>query len=171
MSDSILRPARRNDFFCRPPLHVVLIEPEIPPNTGNVARMCYATGSQLHLIEPLGFEITHSRLRRAGLDYWEHIDVHVHSSLDQVIGPIIPRERCFFFSTRASKPFWEMPVQPGDALCFGKESSGLGPEILAKYPDQLYHIPLLPDTVRSLNLSNAVAITLFNSYRCIAQIP
>lgn len=168
MADQIVRPARRDDFFCQPPLRVVLVEPEIPPNTGNVSRMCYATGSALHLIEPLGFEITNSRLRRAGLDYWEHMDVHVHSSLDEVIGPVVPRERCFFLSTRADKPFWEIPIQPGDALIFGKESSGLGPALLEEYQERTFHIPILPETVRSINLSNAVAIALFDAYRRLA---
>ncbi len=170
MTEQVVRPARRDDFFCTPPLHVVLVEPEIPGNTGNVARMCYATGSQLHLVEPLGFEITNSRLRRAGLDYWEHINVRVYPSLEDVIGPVLPLERCFFFSTRATRPCWEIPLQPGDALIFGKESKGLGPERVEQYKNQLYHIPLAPDTVRSINLSNSVAIALFDGYRRIAGI-
>lgn len=165
-----VRPALRDDFFCTPPLHIVLVEPEIPGNTGNVARMCYATGSQLHLVEPLGFEITNSRLRRAGLDYWKDINVQVHPTLDDVIGPVLPPERCFFFSTRATKSFWEIPIQPGDALIFGKESTGLGPERVETYKDQLYHIPLAAGTVRSINLSNSVAIALFDGYRRIAGI-
>ncbi len=166
----VLRPARRDDFFCQPPLHVVLVEPEIPPNTGNVIRMCYATGSVLHLIKPLGFQIDDKRLRRAGLDYWQHVDINVHDSLDEVVGKIIPRERCFFLSTRATKPIWEIPIQPGDALIFGKESTGLGPELIEEHRERLFHIPILPDTVRSINLSNAVAITLFDSYRRLAPV-
>jgi len=169
MSDNIVRPARRDDFFCNPPLHVVLLEPEIPPNTGNVARTCYATGSQLHLIEPLGFSIDDKQLRRAGLDYWREMDVQVHASLDDLIGPVIPPDRCFFFSTRATQPMWDIPIQPGDALIFGKESLGLGPALVEKYRDRLYHIPVLPNTVRSLNLSNSVAIALFDSYQRIAS--
>lgn len=169
-NDKIVRPARRDDFFPDTPLHVILVEPEIPPNTGNVARMCYATGSQLHLIEPLGFEITNSRLRRAGLDYWEHINVQVHKKLEDVVGPIVPLERCHFFSTRATKAFWEIPIQEGDALIFGKESIGLGPERVETYQDNLYHIPLKPGTVRSINLSNSVAIALFDSYRRLSGI-
>jgi tRNA (cytidine/uridine-2'-O-)-methyltransferase len=171
MSDQVVRPARRSDFFSNPPLQIVLVEPEIPPNTGNIARMCYATGSQLHLIEPLGFEIDDRYLRRAGLDYWEHIDVKIHPNIDALIGPIIPRDRCFFFSTRATQPFWDIPIQPGDALFFGKESVGLGPKLLELYRDRLYHIPVLPNTVRSLNISNSAAIAIYDCYRRIASIP
>lgn len=168
--DGIERPAQSADFFCKPPLQVVLVEPEIPPNTGNVSRMCYATGSTLHLVEPLGFDINEKRLRRAGLDYWKKMDVQVHPNIDALIGPIIPLERCFFFSTRATKSFWEAPIQPGDALIFGKESIGLGDELRERYKEQLYNIPIAPDTVRSINLSNAVAIALFDSYRRIAGL-
>jgi len=169
--DAVVRPARRPDFFPDIPLHVVLVEPEIPPNTGNVARMCYATGTKLHLIEPLGFEITEKRLRRAGLDYWKHIDVQVHPDIGGVVGPVVPPERCFFFSTRATRPLWEIPIQPGDALIFGKESTGFDPALRAAHDERLYHIPILPDTVRSINLSNAVAIAIYDCYRRIAQIP
>lgn len=169
--DGIQRPAQTDGFFCDPPLHVVLVEPEIPPNTGNVSRMCYATGSQLHLVEPLGFDISEKRLRRAGLDYWKHMDVQVHPNIDALVGPVFPKERCFFFSTRATKPFWEAPVQPGDALIFGKESLGLGDDLRERYQEHLYHIPIAPDTVRSINLSNAVAIALYDCYRRIAQHP
>jgi tRNA (cytidine/uridine-2'-O-)-methyltransferase len=169
MSDKIVRPAQRDDFFTRPPMHVILVEPEIPPNTGNVSRTCYATGSTLHLIEPLGFEINNARLRRAGLDYWEHADIRVHKSLDDVIGPIVPPEQCFFFTTRATKPIWEAPIKPGSALVFGKESTGLGPVLLEKYKDQLYHLPVVPGTVRSINLSNTVAVALYDCYRQLSN--
>ena len=169
-TSGVLRPARRDDFFCQPALHVVLVEPEIPPNTGNVARMCYATGSHLHLIKPLGFKIDDKHLRRAGLDYWKNVDVTVHESLDDVIGKIVPLDRCFFLSTRATEPFWDIPIQAGDALIFGKESLGLGATLVEKYKERLFHIPILPDTVRSINLSNAVAITLFDSYRRLAPV-
>ena len=168
MSDSVVRPARRDDFYCEPPLHVVLVEPEIPPNTGNVSRMCYATGTKLHLIKPLGFEIDDKRLRRAGLDYWKSMDVQVYDHIDEFIDHVVPVERCFFLSTRAPQPMWDIPVEPGDALIFGKESKGLGPELVERYRDRLFHIPILPDTVRSINLSNAVAITLFDAYRRIS---
>ncbi len=169
--DGIPRPARKTgpSFFCKPPLKVVLVEPEIPPNTGNVARMCYATGTELHLIEPLSFSLDDKKLRRAGLDYWKKMKVQLHKSIDKFLEET-PVERCYFLSTRAERPFWEMPIQPGDAIVFGKESTGLGPELVERFRDRLYHIPILPDTVRSINLSNAVAIVLYDSYRRIAGI-
>lgn len=168
--DQIERPARSKDFFCKPPLHVVLVEPEIPPNTGNVSRMCYATGSILHLIKPLGFDISEKRLRRAGLDYWKKMDVQVHDHITDVVGPIVPVEKCLFFSTRATKPFWDAPIEPGSAIIFGKESKGLGDEIREAYKEHLYHIPIADDTVRSINLSNSVAIALFDSYRRLSGL-
>lgn len=168
--DGVERRAFDPGFFCQPPLQVVLMEPEIPPNTGNVGRQCFSTGSALHLIEPLGFSIDERQVRRAGLDYWKDVDLHVHASFeDMLASKLIDPSRMFFFSTRSDKPYWDIPIQPGDALIFGKESLGLPQSLLDQYPEQIYHIPLLPGSVRSLNLSNAVAIALFDGYRRIAQ--
>ena len=169
--DGIERHAYNDQFFTTPPLQVVLVEPEIPPNTGSIGRVCVATRSTLHLIEPLGFKIDEKSVRRAGLDYWHKVDVHVHKSLDDVIGPIIPPERCFFLSTRAKMPYWDIPFQPGDALILGKESTGLGPELTTKYADQLYNIPLLPGSTRSLNIANAASIVIYDGYRRLAGMP
>lgn len=148
------------------PLHVVLVEPEIPPNTGNVARLCAATTSPLHLVGPLGFRIDEQSVRRAGVDYWHLVDVRRHLDFahfehaHQAAGG----GRLHLFSGLATRSYVDVDFRPGDALVFGKESVGLPDELLAKYPDRVVGIPTM-GMVRSLNLANAVGIALFEALR------
>lgn len=148
------------------PLQVVLVNPEIPPNTGNVARLCAATGSVLHLIEPLGFRITDARLKRAGLDYWDSIDIRLHKSFDEFVESTQP-SRMLLFSTAGRKIYLDAGYQPGDALVFGCETKGLPDALLNRYADSVYGIPIHAEHVRSLNLSSAVAIVVYEALRQI----
>lgn len=148
------------DEFADAPLHVALVEPQIPPNTGNVARLCAATGCQLHLVEPLGFRIDDRELKRAGLDYWQHLDVRIHTSLDAFLTATAPMRR-WYLSTRAQRCYTKARFAPGDILVFGKETSGLPPEILSREPDRALRIPQRPHSVRSLNLSTAAGIVVY----------
>ncbi len=146
-------------------LNVVLVEPEIPQNTGSIGRLCLATGSTLHLVEPLGFEITDSHLRRAGLDYWEHLQVVRHPSLEaflQFMPKDAPRA---FLSKRAGNSVFQHRFQPGSYLIFGKETMGLPDAVLNEYPLDSFRIPMFDARVRSLNLSQAVAITVYEALR------
>jgi tRNA (cytidine/uridine-2'-O-)-methyltransferase len=146
-----------------PPYRVVLVEPEIPQNTGSVSRTCVATGSVLHLVEPLGFRIDEHAVRRAGLDHWPHLRLETHASFGAfraAHGDV----RLHLFSATAKASYLDADLRPGDALVFGKESVGLAPEILAAHPERVWAIPTAPE-VRSLNLSNAVAIVLFEALR------
>jgi tRNA (cytidine/uridine-2'-O-)-methyltransferase len=148
------------------PLHVALVQPEIPPNTGNVARLCAATGCALHLVEPLGFRIDDRELKRAGLDYWHAVVFAVHPSLDaflQATGSL----RRWFFSTSAPRRYAEAQFAFGDVLVFGKETQGLPGDLLARHADRALRIPMLPDAVRSINLSTAVGIA---AYAALASI-
>jgi tRNA (cytidine/uridine-2'-O-)-methyltransferase len=146
--------------------HVVLVEPQIPPNTGNVIRLCANTGVQLHLVQPLGFPIDHAKMRRAGLDYHEFAQVRVHASVAQWRQTEQPDPaRVFAFSTRASRPFTQVAYQAGDWLVFGSETHGLPAALLgALPPDQCLRLPLRPGN-RSMNLSNAVAVAVFEAWR------
>jgi tRNA (cytidine/uridine-2'-O-)-methyltransferase len=146
-----------------PPFKVVLVEPEIPPNTGSVARTCAATCSPLFLIEPLGFQIDDHALRRAGLDYWHLVEVQTFSSFDSFVAAN-PQTRLHLFSTEARRSYLDADLLPGDALVFGKESVGLPRDLLAKYHDRTWAIPT-SGRVRSINLSNAVAIVLYEALR------
>jgi tRNA (cytidine/uridine-2'-O-)-methyltransferase len=146
-----------------PAFRVVLVEPEIPPNTGAIARTCAATGSPLHLIEPLGFRIDDRALKRAGIDYWHLVEVHTHPSLASFV-EAFPAPRMHFMSSEAERSYLDADLQPGDALVFGKESVGLPRELLRAHPDRVWGIPT-SGRVRSLNLSNAVAIVLFDALR------
>jgi tRNA (cytidine/uridine-2'-O-)-methyltransferase len=143
------------------PFHVVLVAPEIPANTGNIARTCAATRTPLHLVDPLGFRLSDRYLRRAGLDYWEHVQLHRYPSWDALV-QAHPEARFWCFSVRGKALYTEVSYQPGDWLVFGSESRGLDPMFLETYPS--VHIPL-SGPVRSLNLSNAVAIALFEALR------
>ena len=147
-------------------LHVVLVHPEIPPNTGNVIRLCANTGAQLHLIEPLGFTLDDTRLRRAGLDYHEWAEVRVHASLEDAVRDV-PADRRFALSTRGARRFYDVKFADGDALIFGSETAGLTAETLESFgPEQVLRLPMRP-TSRSLNLSNAVAVAVFEAWRQI----
>lgn len=144
------------------PFHVVLVEPEIPPNTGAVARTCAATQSPLHLVGPLGFRIDAQAVRRAGLDYWDLVQIHRHESFED-FEKTIPDARIHLFSSGAPRSYLEARFQPGDALVFGRESVGLSRELLLGR-EQVWAIPSL-GAVRSLNLSNAVAVVLYEALR------
>jgi len=143
---------------------IVLFQPEIPPNTGNIIRLCANTGSQLHLIRPLGFELDDKRLRRAGLDYHEFAAVREHDSLTDYLRDAQPN-RLFAFSTKGKRTYSDNHFQANDALLFGPESRGLPQEILGELPEeQILRLPMRPNS-RSLNLSNTVAIALFEAWR------
>jgi tRNA (cytidine/uridine-2'-O-)-methyltransferase len=148
----------------RQPFHIVLVEPEIAPNTGNVARLCAATGSPLHLVEPLGFQINDRTLKRAGVDYWNSVILHRHPNFGH-LAEVLPGARFLLFSARASNPYTSVHFEPGDALVFGSESTGLPPELVSRYPDHLLRIPILNPAVRSLNLATAVGIVLYEAIR------
>ena len=144
--------------------HVVLQEPEIPPNTGNVIRLCANTGAHLHLIHPLGFELDDARLKRAGLDYHEFADIRQHADFGAFLQAVTPR-RIFALSTKGCRVYSDAEFQPGDALVFGPETRGLAPDFLASLPEaRRLFIPMRPGN-RSLNLSNAVAIVLYEAWR------
>ena len=145
-------------------LHVALYQPEIPPNTGNIIRLCANTGAQLHLIHPLGFELEDRRLRRAGLDYHEFARVKEHVDLKAFLEAVGP-ERLFALTTRASHPYHEVAFRDGDALLFGPETRGLPQALLDGLPTgRRLRIPMLPVN-RSLNLSNAVAVVVYEAWR------
>lgn len=146
-----------------PAFRVVLVEPEIPPNTGSVARTCAATTTPLHLIEPLGFRIDDRSLKRAGIDYWHLVQVHTHPSF-AAFEASQPGLRMHFFSSEADRSYLDADFEPGDALVFGKESVGLPRELLRAHPERVWGIPT-SGGVRSLNLSNAVAIVLYEALR------
>lgn len=159
--------SRRCDLPFRwplPPLRVVLVHPQIPPNTGNIARLCAATGSQLHLVEPMGFTITNAQLKRAGLDYWDAISPHVHPSFESFLATVKP-ERMFLYSTAGVRNYLQARYQPGDTLIFGSETQGLPQTLLDRYPDSVHGIPMQTQHVRSLNLSSAAALVVYEALR------
>ncbi len=145
-------------------LHVVLFQPEIPPNTGNIIRLCANTGARLHLIRPLGFDLEDRQLRRAGLDYHEWADVRTYENMESFQHAVAPT-RLLAFSTRGQRRYTEMAYQEDDALLFGPETRGLPKEILESLPEtQRLTLPMRPDN-RSLNLSNSVAIAVYEAWR------
>ncbi|MFD3005869.1 tRNA (cytidine(34)-2'-O)-methyltransferase [Thermus tengchongensis] len=143
-------------------VHLVLFQPEIPQNTGNVARTAAALGFPLHLIRPLGFRLGDKRLLRAGLDYWPHVDLRVHDTWEAFLGALPPEARVWAFSARAEQSLYEARFQEGDYLLFGPETRGLPPEVLARFPG--VRIPM-PGPVRSLNLAVAVGVAAYEAYR------
>ena len=159
--------SRRQDLPFRwpvPPLQVVLVEPEIPPNTGNIARLCAGTGSQLHLVEPMGFRIDDAKLKRAGLDYWDSINPIIHPDFSSYLRLAKPR-RLLLFSTGGRRSHFEARFEPGDALVFGSETRGLPDAMLETYADQVFGIPIRTEHVRSLNLSTAAGIVVYEALR------
>ena len=146
--------------------NVVLVAPEIPPNTGNVIRLCANTGAQLHLIQPLGFSLDDKQLRRAGLDYHEYASLKVHASFPAFLGAAHPDpQRTFALTTHARRNFFEVSLRHGDWFVFGAETSGLANEVRAWFqPEQHLRLPMRPAN-RSLNLSNAVAVTVYEAWR------
>ena len=149
-------------------MQVVLYQPEIPPNTGSVARLCAATLTPLHLIEPLGFKIDDKHLKRAGLDYWEFVDLRVHKSWNHFIQAAAPLS-LWFFSKRATKSYTATSYSEEDFLVFGPETRGLPQEMLQAYAERALRIPMLGAGVRSLNLSNAVSIVLYEGLRQLGK--
>lgn len=147
-------------------LHVVLVQPEIPPNTGSIARLCAATTVPLHLVRPLGFSLDDRYLKRAGLDYWPFVDLHVHDSWDAFVATEQPPALACF-SARAPRTYLDAPFGAGPSLylVFGGETRGLDPAIRDAHAAALYRIPMLSDHVRSLNLSNAVSIVVYEALR------
>jgi tRNA (cytidine/uridine-2'-O-)-methyltransferase len=152
----MLRPLAR-------PLHLVLVSPQIPPNTGNVARLCAVTGCRLILVEPLGFSIADRDLKRAGLDYWDKVFVDLFPDYDAYVRAF-PDARRILFTARTGTPLWETKFSEGDHLVFGSETSGLGQEILGGGSGEVANIPMLPER-RSLNLSTAVGIATYEALR------
>jgi len=146
-----------------PPLHVVLVEPEIPPNTGNIARLCAATASRLHLVGTLGFRIDEKAVRRAGIDYWHLVEVRRHLDLEH-FRHAEPDARWILFSASGRRCYLDAGFRPGDALIFGRESVGLPDALLEAHPDAVFGIPTL-GPVRSLNLANAASIVVYEALR------
>jgi len=146
-------------------LHVVLIEPEIPQNTGSIGRLCLATGTTLHLVEPLGFEINDAQLKRAGLDYWEHLTVIRHSSAEDFLRSLPPDSPRVFFSKKAGRTVFDQQFKPGTYLIFGKETAGLADWIVNRFAADTVRIPMYDARVRSLNLSNSVSVAVYEAIR------
>ena len=146
------------------PLNIVLIEPEIPNNTGNIGRLSLASGSRLHLVKPFGFEIDDTRLKRAGLDYWKHLEVIYYDNIDAFFS-INKDKKMAFLSSHGTKNHWDIPFEDDMFLVFGKESVGLPKTLAEKHANQLYKIPLYSEHVRSLNLANAVAIVVYEGIK------
>lgn len=146
------------------PFNIVLIEPEIPPNTGNIARLCAATGTRLHLVGKLGFSTDDRYLKRAGLDYWEFVDLRYWPDLNALKAEN-PDSRFLYLSTKVSRSYLEVRYIPGDFIVFGKETRGLPEELLADNPDTSITIPMPSEKVRSLNLSTSAGVVLYEALR------
>ena len=144
-------------------LNIVLFEPEIPANTGNIGRTCVATGTRLHLIEPLGFRLNEKEIKRAGMDYWEHLDVTRYMNFEEFLEKN-PGAKIYMATTKAPNVYTEVSYEPDCYIMFGKESAGIPEEILVKNKENCIRIPML-DKIRSLNLSNSVAIVLYEALR------
>ena len=147
------------------PLHIVLYHPEIPANTGNIGRLCVGSGAELHLIKPLRFIINDKTLKRAGLDYWDKLTLHMHDDLAEIY-QAFPPQRIFLCTTKSERKYCSCQYQPGDVFVFGPESRGLPESLLDQHPDQTITIPMHPD-IHSINLSNAVSIILYEAIRQI----
>ncbi len=146
-------------------LNIVLVEPEIPQNTGSIGRLCLATQSTLHLVDPLGFEITHAKLRRAGLDYWEYLKVVRHSSLEEFLSSLPPGAPKVFFTKKAGRTVFEQKFVPGTYLIFGKETAGLPDWVVNSFSMESVRIPMFDARVRSLNLANAASVSVYEAIR------
>lgn len=144
-------------------MNIVLVEPEIPQNTGNIVRTCSATGVALHLVRPLGFSTDDRHLKRAGLDYWDQVKIYYHDSLAEFMQRH-REESLYFCTTKGGRWYTDLSYSPGGFLVFGKETAGLPPQLLSEYPDRCIRIPMAAGT-RSLNLSNSVAVVLFEALR------
>lgn len=144
-------------------MNIVLYEPEIPANTGNIGRTCVATGTSLHLIKPLGFDISDKAVRRAGMDYWKELDLHVYENFEEFVERN-PGANIYMATTKAKKAYTEVEYKGNDFIMFGKESAGIPEEILVKYEETSVRIPMIGE-IRSLNLSNSVSIILYEALR------
>ncbi len=161
--ETVLGVIERGSKVLNKRLNIVLVEPEIPPNTGNVARLCAATGATLHLVKPLGFSIDDKQLKRAGLDYWHLLDIIVYENFAEFEekNPVGVR---YLATTKGGQAYTDMTYESGGYLLFGKETKGLAPEILARYPDTAFRLPMRAEA-RSLNLSNSVAVVVYEALR------
>jgi len=147
-----------------PGMNVVLVNPEIPPNTGNIARTCACTGTHLHLVRPLGFDVSEAAIRRAGLDYWKYVDIRYYDSFEEVREAAPEGTRFWFFTTKAKNRYTDVQFQPGDYLVYGRETHGLPEPLLEANYEHCLRVPMTP-TLRSLNLANSVALTLYEALR------
>jgi len=146
-------------------LHIVLVEPQIPPNTGNIARSCAATNTRLHLVGPLGFSISEKAVKRAGLDYWKYVDLEYHESLDELLEKYVDKQ-LYLATTKGERLYTEVAYKDGDMLFFGKETAGLPKDFIEAHPQETIRIPMSDNTrTRSLNLSNSVNIVLFEALK------
>jgi len=144
---------------------IVLVTPEIPTNTGSIGRLCLATNSTLHLVDPLGFDISDSRVKRAGLDYWKHVKVIRHKSFELFLNSLPSDAPTVFFSTKTKANLFEKTIKKGSYLIFGSETKGLEAELIEKFSENTFHIPQYDDRVRSLNLANAASIVVYEAIR------
>lgn len=144
--------------------NIVLVEPEIPQNTGNIVRTCAATGSRLHIVRPMGFEVTDKHLKRAGLDYWYLVDINYYDSIEEVMDKYYNGNNFYFFSTKSEKTHSDVQFKEGDFLVFGKETKGLPEDLLKKHYSECVRIPMI-DESRSLNLSNSVCVGVYEALR------
>ncbi len=151
------------------PLHIVLVEPEIPPNTGSIARLCGATDSVLDLVHPLGFSTDDKHLKRAGLDYWPHVTIRHWENFDAFLEQHDER-RLFFFTTKSERSYYQASFSPGDCLVFGRETKGLPEETLALYQDRCYTIPMTNPHIRSLNLAMSAGIVIYEALRQVQPL-
>jgi len=142
-------------------LHIALLEPQIPPNTGNIARLAAATDTSLHVVEPCGFSLDDRELKRAGLDYWNAVDLWIHPHW-RAFREAMSRDRCLYFSANATQEFWDAPYEANSCLVFGNETDGMPERILEKHPERCFRIPM-SGPVRSLNLATAVGIVLYQA--------
>ncbi len=150
------------------PFHIVLVEPEIPPNTGSIARLCGATNTILDLVRPLGFSTDDKHLKRAGLDYWPYVDIRFWKSVNAFL-VAQDKRKLRFFTTKVDRLYYEAQFRPGDYLIFGKETKGLPEEILALYRDRCYTVPMVNNHIRSLNLAMSAGIVLYEGLRQIRR--
>jgi tRNA (cytidine/uridine-2'-O-)-methyltransferase len=146
------------------PYNIVLIEPEIPNNTGNIGRLSLASGCALHLVKPFGFELSDKRVKRAGLDYWQHVDLHIYENAEEFFEKNAKAEMVFL-SSGGDKTVWDIPFNENMFFVFGKESVGLAENIVEKNKDKLYKIPITSTHIRSLNLANAVSVVVYEGMR------
>ena len=148
--------------------NIVLIEPEIPNNTGNIGRLSLASGCNLHLVKPFGFELSDSRVKRAGLDYWKHVPLTIYENADEFFTRHADKKMAFF-SSHGTQDYWSVDYQDNMFFIFGKESKGLSEDIVKKHPNDLFKIPTLSPHVRSLNLANAVSVVVYEGLRNLSS--